>query len=154
MDFITDLALIVSLVSFLCGLLITAISGSAKGAKIFLGILSALTIIALLIGLIVSGGLLVFLLFQLITLVLIIFFTIIAGAVAGGGIYKLIHKHSAFKQLKEEDLKDYLSLAEFATIEVIDKERAQGRIKSGYYDGGKYKNALFIHKSELSKIDH
>ena len=52
--------------------------------------------------------------------------------------------------MNEEELGDYLTIAEFAAREGIDEERAQARIESGYYTGGYCKGAWYVHKSELS----
>jgi hypothetical protein len=150
MELIADITLYVFSAAFLSGLLITAVSGSARAVKIYLMLLTALSLFGILAGLIFSQGLLIFLIFQIITLVIIIFFFIIAGAAAGAGIYQLIHKKSPFKKLMENELIDYLPLARFSEMEGLSEDRVFLRVKSGFSEGGKYKGDLYIHKSELT----
>jgi len=150
MELIADITVYVFSAAFISGLLITAVSGSVRALKIYLIVLSALSIFGMLIGLIFSGGLLIFLLFQTITLVIIIFFFIIAGAAVGAGINQLIHRKSCFKKLKENDLVDYLPLPVFCEMEGLAEHRVFSRVKSGFSEGGLYKGNLYIHKSELS----
>ncbi len=153
MELIADITVYVFSAAFISGLLITAVSGSARAVKVYLIFLTALSILGTLIGLIFSQGLLIFLLFQIITLIIIIFFFIIAGAAVGAGIYQLIHKQPAFKKLRESELIDYLALAEFAELEDISTDRVQLRVKSGLYRGGQYKQERYMHNSELSDPD-
>ncbi len=150
MALIAEFTLYVFTFFILSGLMITAISGSVRPIKIYLVGLGTLSIIALIVGIIASGGILVFLLFQLITLIIFIFFSIIAGAALGGLIHKLIHYQARFKSLNADELSDYIVLDEFSEIEKITKERVNARVKSGFYQGGKYKSKLYIHRREIS----
>jgi hypothetical protein len=137
-------------VAFVIGLVITAATGSARNVKIFLAILSIILGAITVAGLIFSRGLLTYLLFQLISLVLVLYLVVVAGAVCGGGIYTLLHKKTIGLSLGKTDLAEYLPAAEFSTLEGITEERALARIKSGYYQGGRHAGAWYIHKSELS----
>lgn len=149
-EILTRAVLFISLVAFLSGMLITAVSGSARPVKIYLLVLTGLAIIAIFIGMIATHSFLIFLLPQIISLVLIIFFIIVAGAAAGGGIYAHIHKKPSANRLSESEINDYLPVAEFARIEGITEERALSRINNGFYQGGLYNNAWYVHQSELS----
>ena len=137
-------------VAFVIGLVITAATGSARHVKLFLAILSAILGVVTVAGLIFSRGLLVYLLFQLISLVLVLYLVVVVGAVCGGGIYILRHKKPVGLKLGPSELVEYLPAAEFATLDGITEERALARIKSGYYRGGRHAGAWYIHKSELS----
>lgn len=150
MELATDIAIAVAALCFFAGVLITAVTGAARPVKVLLVILSGIFAIALLGGLIFSRGLLVYLLFQIIALIIILYFLVIAGAVCGGGIYALLNKKAVGTKVRSEDMVNYVSVAEFATLAAIDKERAMARIKSGFYQGGRHKGLWYIHKSELA----
>jgi hypothetical protein len=140
-------ALVAITVAFVAGLLITALTGAARPVKILLAILTAIVIVAVIGGIIFSRGLLIYLLFQLIALVLILYFVVVFGAVCGGGIYLLLHKKTRGKRLSQPELADYLPAAEFSALEGITEERAL----SGFYQGGRHQGRWYIHKSELSQ---
>lgn len=148
MDLVADIALLIVLAAFVSGLLLTATTGSAKPVKIFLSILTAIFSLASIAGLMVTG-LLIYLLFQIIAAILILYLVIIFGAVCGWGLYVLRHKKPRGKPLSKLDLAEHMPLAEFATLEGITEERAVARIKSSYYRGGLHEGAWYIHKSEL-----
>lgn len=150
MEFLTKIAVNVSLITFLAGFLITAVSGSARAIRYFLAALTGIFILATIAGFILSRGLIIFLLPQLIVLLILIFFVIIAGAACGGGLYVLIHKKSRGGKLSAQEIEDYLPISEFSEIEGITEERALGRIKNGFYHGGRYEGGWYVHKSELS----
>ena len=143
-------AVIATSAAFVTGLAITAATGSARNIKILLAILSVILGAVTVVGLIYSRGLLTYLLFQLIALVLVLYLVVVAGAVCGGGIYLLLHKKPVGRSLSRPDLAGYQPAAEFSTLEGITEERALARIKSGYYQGGRHEGAWYIHKSELS----
>ncbi|MES2603891.1 MAG: hypothetical protein V4603_03080 [Pseudomonadota bacterium] len=149
LELATNLAIAVAVLCFMAGMLITAITGAAGPVKRLFVILTGIFAIALLGGLIFSRGLLIYLLFQIIALIIVLYFLVIAGAVCGGGIYALLHKKAPGSKLRSGDLADYVPLAEFAALSAIDVERAMARIKSGFYQGGRHKGAWYIHKSEL-----
>lgn len=151
MEMLAEIALGVAAAAFVAGLLISAITGSVRAVKLFLGIVAGVAAIALVGGLVFSRGLLVYLLFQLIAGVLILLFVVIAGAVCGGGIYLLRHRKPAGMTLQEMELADYLPLAEFCTLEGISEDKALARSKNGYYRAGLHAGAWHIHKAELSQ---
>lgn len=134
---------------FLVGLILTASTGSARPVKIFLVLLSGLFTLIIGVGFFFTPFV-IFLLFQIIALILIWDMCIVVGAVCGGGIYSLRHKQPIGKRLAPGDLTDYLPLAEFAAREGIDDERALARIRSGYYRGGSFEGAWYVHASEQS----
>jgi hypothetical protein len=134
--------------AFLSGLLITAIAGAAKPVKTFLWILSGIFTVLIVIGFIFTRGLLIFLFFQIVALILIWYLFVVVGAVCGGGLYSLRHKQAPGKRLTQAELGDYLPAAEFAAREGIEVERALARIRSSYYRGGQYEGAWYIHKTE------
>lgn len=150
MEIITDFALIVFSAAFITGFVITVISGSAKAIKILLAILSLLFLLAIIAGFIFSRGFLIFLVTQLIALILIFYFVIVAGAVVGGGVYALMHKTHAYRNLTDAELHDFIAITEFCETEGITEERALSRIRNGYYQGGLCNKAWYIHSSELS----
>lgn len=146
---LTEFALIAVAVAFIAGLLLTSTSGSAKPVKIFLVVLTGIFVLAIGAGLVFSRGLLVFLLFQLIALIISLYFVVVIGAVCGGGLYVLLSrkKHVA---LDGTDLADYLPVTEFSLQENISDDRALARIHNGYYRSGRYQGQWYIHKSELT----
>ena len=150
MEIITDIILYTLLAAFLSGFCITAISGSGKAVRIWLFLLLLVFTGFTIYGFMLSGGLLVFLVFQLVIVLLILVFVIIAGAAAGGGIYVLMHKKSTGRKITESELGDYLSLTDFAETEGVTEERALARIRSGFYSGGNCRGKWYVHKSELS----
>ena len=143
-------AIVAASVAFFSGLLITTFTGSARPVKYFLAFIGFIAFAALVVGFNYSHGLLFYLLFQIISVVLILFLIVVAGAVCGGGIYSLLHKKPAGSNLAASELEHYLGAAEFAALEGIPAERALSRIRSGYYRGGRFQDAWYIHKSELS----
>jgi hypothetical protein len=151
MESLARIASITVAVAFISGLLITAITGAARPVKVFLAILAVISVSGIIAGFILSNGLLFYLVFQIISLVVLLFFVVIFGAVCGGGIYLLRHKKPLGKSLSKPDVENYLPVAEFSTLEGITEERALGRIKGGFYQGGLYEGTWYIHKSELSQ---
>jgi hypothetical protein len=151
MEAVADIALIATAVAFVAGFLLTVTTGAVRPVKIFLGVLSGIFILGLVGGLIFTRGLLIYLLFQIIALVLLGYLLVIAGAVCGGGVYMLLHKTPAGKNLDRSGIAAYLPAEEFARIEAVAAERVVSRIKSGYYQGGLLEGAWYIHKSELSQ---
>ena len=144
-------AIIAAAVAFGSGVLITALTGSARNVKIFLAIVAAITGVATGAALVLTHGLFTYLLFQLVAAVLLLFLIVVAGAVCGGGLYLLRHRKTVGLRLTAADLDHYLPSADFATRERITEERALARIKSGYYRGGRHAGAWYIHESELSQ---
>ncbi len=132
---------------FLSGLLITAATGAAKPVKTFLWVLTGVFTVILIIGFVFSRGLLIFLLFQIVALIIIWYMCVVFGAACGAGIYAWRTKQ-ATKRVAEADLGDYLKVSEFCALEGIDEERALARIKSGYYRGGQFGGAWYIHNVE------
>ncbi len=102
-------------------------------------------------SLIYSRGLLIFLLFQILSLAVILLLVVIMGAVCGAGIFSLRHKQPRGKSLGKSGIGEYLPVVVFSTREGITEERALARIKSGYYQGGLIESAWYIHKAELSQ---
>ena len=151
MDLVAAIAIGVVAVAYFSGLLLTASTGSVRPVKVFLSVLSIIFGVASVVGLIFSRGLLVYLLFQIIAAILILYFVVIFGAACGWGIYALQHKKPRGKPLSKLDIGEYLPAAEFAMLEGITEERALARIKSSYYQGGLYEGAWYIHKSELAQ---
>jgi hypothetical protein len=151
MESLAGIATISAAVAFISGLLITAISGAARPVKIFLGILAAIASAGIIAGFVLSNGLLFYLVFQIISVVVLLCFVVILGAVCGGGIYTLRHRKPPGRSLTRLDIEEYLPAAEFSAREGITEERALGRIKGGFYQGGLYEGAWYIHKSELSQ---
>jgi prepilin signal peptidase PulO-like enzyme (type II secretory pathway) len=149
MDFVFDLTIYVLTAAFISGFLITVLTGSGRGIKILLIVLSVLFTLIVIPGFIVTRGLLIFLILQLISMLIIIFMFIIVGAVTGAGIYSLIHKKKS-KNLDKDLIHEYLSLGEFSEKEGITEQRALSRIKSGYYHGGLYAGNWYVHNSELT----
>lgn len=151
MEAVADITLIATAVAFAAGFLLTVTTGAARPVKIFLAVLSGIFVIALIVGLVVTRGLLIYLLFQIVALVMIAYLIVVLGAVCGGGAYMLIHKKPAGQSLGAADVASYLPAAEFASREELTEERVIGRIRSGYYQGGRFQGAWYIHRSELSQ---
>ena len=149
MDFVFDLTLYVLTAAFISGFLITVLGGSARGIKILLIALSVIFTLVVIPGFIVTRGLLIFLILQLISMLIIIFMFIIVGAVTGASIYHLIHKKKN-TNLDQGLIHEYISLVEFSEKKGITEERTLARIKSGYYLGGLYEGNWYVHHSELS----
>ena len=149
MDFVFDLTIYVLTAAFISGFLITVLTGSGRGIKILLIVLSVLFTLIVIPGFIVTRGLLIFLILQLISMLIIIFMFIIVGAVTGAGIYSLIHKKKS-KIVGKDAIHEYLSLGDFSEKEGITEQRALSRIKSGYYLGGLYAGNWYVHNSELT----
>ncbi len=140
----------VAALAFFSGLLITSITGAVKPVKTFLWVLTGVFTVIIGIGFFFSRGLLIFLLFQIIALILVWYMFVVFGAVCGGGIWSWQHKQAA-KRLGQADISEYLPTAEFCALEGIDEERAVARIKSGYYRGGQFGGAWYIHGSERTQ---
>ena len=153
MALITTITLYVIGFAFLSGLLLTATTGSARPVKIYLAILTVVFILVSIAGFAVSSGWLIFLYTQLMVLVLILYFVIVAGAVAGGGIYSLRHKRRRGVLLTAGELANFLPVAEFSHLEGITEERALSRVHNGFYLGGKYGDTWYISKKELTNQD-
>jgi hypothetical protein len=135
---------------FVIGLLLTASTGRTRPVKIFLALLNGLFTLLIAVGFFFTPFV-IFLLFQIIALILVWDLCVVVGAVCGGGIYSLLHKQPVGKHLVQGELGDYLPLAEFAAREGIDEERALARIRSGYYRGGSFGGAWYVHASEQSQ---
>jgi hypothetical protein len=148
---LADIVYAVAGLAFLCGLLITAVTGAAKPVKTFLWVLTGIFTVLIIVGFVFTRGLLIFLFFQLVALILVWYMFVVIGAVCGGGLYSLRHKQPPGKRLTQSELADYLPAADFAAREGIDMERALARIRSSYYRGGQYDGAWYIHKSEQSQ---
>lgn len=149
MDIATNILIAAVATCFLAGALITAISGKARPVKIVLAGLSGILFIALVAGVVFTRGLLIYLLFQVIILIILLDFVVIAGAVCGGGIYLLLHRKPT-QALDANNLTDYQSVKEFAALEGVEEERLIARIKSGFCKGGRYGGEWYIHQSERS----
>lgn len=149
-NLLANIAYIASAIAFVAGFLLTVITGAAKPVKVLLAVLTGIFALALIAGLIFSRGLLIYLVFQIIALILLWYLLIIVGAVFGGGAYLLINKKPPGKNLADANMEEYLPALEFSAIENITEERAISRIKSGYYHGGLHKGTWYIHKSQLS----
>ena len=113
MDFVFDLTLYVLTAAFISGFFITVLTGSARGIKTLLIALSVLFTLMVIPGFIVTRGLLIFLILQLISMLIIIFMFIIVGAVPGAGICHLIHKKKN-THLDQDLIHEYMSLVEFS----------------------------------------
>lgn len=153
MDFfgiLADFVYAVAGLAFVSGLLITAVTGAAKPVKTFLWVLSGVFTLLIVLGFVFTRGLLIFLLFQIIALILVWYMFVVVGAVCGGGIYSLRHRQSRGQRLTQAELGEYLPAADFAAREGIELERALARIRSSYYRGGQYDGAWYVHKSEQS----
>jgi hypothetical protein len=150
MDLVIYVTVTVGVVCFLTGAAITAITGKARPVRILLAVLSAIFLLALAGGLVVSRGLLIYLLFQIIAVIILLYFFVIAGAVCGGGIYLLLHRKSPGQKLQPSELPECLSIDEFARVEGIEPERLMARIKSGFYRGGHNSGGWYVHREELS----
>ena len=138
-------------IAFVSGMVITAVTGRAKPVKTFLWALTALFTLLIVLGFIFSQGLLIFLLFQIIALILIWYMFVVIGAVCGGGIYSLRNRRQVGTRMTQAELDDYVPVEEFCALEGIDADRALARIRSGYYRGGAFGKNWYIHKSEQSR---
>lgn len=148
---VLDLVLYIFVGGFLLGMCLNLVTGSVRALKYCLGGFAILLTIAAVVGLVLSGGLLIFLLFQLIILLLLFLFTVFVGGLCGSGVRKLLHEWQARKKVTSQDLVDHLPVAEFAAQENIETERAMARIRSGYYKGGKFSGQWYVHRSELTQ---
>ena len=126
-------------------------AGSARPVKLLLATITLIGIAGLITGLILTRGLLIYLTFQIIAFVIVLFFVLITGAACGYGLYLLMHRKSPGSTLDETLIAQYVPLSEFANRAGITDERALARIRSGYYTGGLYKGIWYIHKSELGE---
>lgn len=149
-DLLAKITIAVAILAFVGGVLLTVFTGNFRAFRITLIALSATLGIALVIGMVVTVGRLIFLTFQLLSVIFIVYLLMLAGAVCGYGLFVLIHKKPPGKKLQAAELDDYLPATEFAVQERIDEERALSRIKSGYYQGGLFQGVWYIHKTELS----
>ena len=150
MELLTQGLLYTTLAVFIIGVLVTTITGSARAVKLLLGGVTVILVLALAGGLIFTRGLLIYLTFQIIALVVMWYLVLLAGAVCGGGIYLLLHRKPPGKLLTPAELDDYITVTEFCAREGIDTERAEARIRSGYYNGGRVDGVWYIRRSELS----
>jgi hypothetical protein len=149
--FVLDLVLYLFVGAFLLGLFLNLGTGSGRALKVCLSGFAVMFAGAAVVGLILSGGLLIFLLFQLIILMLLWLFTLFVGGLCGSGVRKLLQGLDSRKVLRQQDLADYILVAEFAAAEGIDAERALARIRSGYYKGGKFAGQWYVHCAELTQ---
>ncbi len=149
--FVLDLVLYLFAGAFLLGLFLNLATGSGRALKLCLTGFAVMFAGAAGVGLILSGGLLIFLLFQLIILMLLWLFTVFVGGLCGSGVRKLLQDLDSRKLVSREDLADYLPVAEFAAAEGVDVERALTRIRSGYYKGGKFEGQWYVHCAELTQ---
>jgi hypothetical protein len=148
MGLLAKIAMIMVYISIVSGFLITAITGSPRRVKHFLAVMNGIAALIAIALLIVIRAF-VYLLFQYITVMLALSFLTIFGATLGYGFYLLIHHKPPGNKLDRNNLDDYLPSPDFAIQEGIDEDRAIGRIKSGYYDGGKIDGIWYIRKTEL-----
>ena len=148
---VLDLVLYLFAGAFLLGLCLNLVTGSGRALKLCLSSFAVMFSGAAVVGLILSGGLLIFLLFQLIILMLLWLFTLFVGGLCGSGVRKLLQDHDSRKLVSQQDLADYLPVAEFAAAEGVDVERALARIRSGYYKGGKFAGQWYVHCAELTQ---
>jgi hypothetical protein len=153
-ELVLDLVLYLFVGAFLLGLCLNLVTGSGRALKYCLSAFAVLFGIAAVAGLVLSGGLLIFLLFQLIILMLLFLFTIFVGGLCGSGVLRLVQDYAARKTVAPQDLTEHLPLAEFAEREGIDVERVLARIRSGYYKGGRFAGAWYVHRAELSRSDN
>ncbi|MEY4640329.1 MAG: hypothetical protein RLZZ227_323 [Pseudomonadota bacterium] len=149
---IKDVALYLILAAFMAGMLITAITGAAKGVKHLLFGLSALFFVLIAAGFVFSRGLLIFLLFQILALILGIYIVIVVGAGAGAVIHAVLYNRRSRKTLKETELGEYLPSTEFALAAGMPEERVIARISSGFYRGGSLRGKWYVHKTELASF--
>lgn len=149
-DLVLDLVLYIFVGAFLLGLCLNLVTGSGRALKYCLSAFGLLFGIAAVAGLVLSGGLLIFLLFQLIILMLLFLFTIFVGGLCGSGVLRLVQDYAARKTVAPQDLADHVAVAEFAALEDIEAERVLARIRSGYYRGGRFAGAWYVHRAELS----
>jgi hypothetical protein len=135
---------------FLVGLMLTATTGSFRPVKIFLWILTGFFTLLIAIGFYFTAFL-IFLLFQIIALILLWYMCVVVGAACGVGIWSLRHKRQIGEQLAQKDLGEFIPVAEFCAREGVDEERVLARIRSGYYRGGAFGGAWYVHRSEQSR---
>lgn len=147
---IEDLLLYLFAAAFLLGLLLRLFTESMRALHWCLGGLSLLFATGIIAGFVLSGGLLIFLLFQLLIFVLVLLFTVFAGAVCATGILRLRQLQGARKTLDAAAAAEQLAVEEFAALEGIEVERALARIRSGYYKGGQHAGRWYVHRSELT----
>lgn len=134
---------------FLTGFVLGASRGTAPLPTRGLLILNLLFLLLLVAGLVLSGGLAVFLMFQYVGLVLVLDIVYVAGACCGAGLHALQHRKQA-TALDTRALQDYLALEEFAQREGITEERVLVRLRSGFYRGGQHDGRWYVHRSELT----
>jgi hypothetical protein len=152
-EFVLNLVLAVFGGAFLLGLILNFLTGSGRALKYVLVGFALLFGVAAVVGLAVSGGLLIFLLFQLIILMLLFLFTLFVGGLCGSGLRGLLQRHGARKTLRPEQLGDYVEVALFCAAQGEDEERTLARIRSGYYQGGSCRGRWYVHKSEQGGAD-
>ena len=150
-EFILDLVLYIFIGAFLLGFCLNLATGSGRALRCCLGTLAALFALAAAVGLVLSGGLLIFLLFQLVILLLLILFTVFLGGLCGSAVLALARDHGARKRVAPQELGEHLPAEEFATREGIETERVLARIRSGYYKGGKSGGRWYVHRAELTQ---
>jgi hypothetical protein len=148
---IKDLVLYIFFAAFMLGLALNLATGSGRALKYCLGGLALLFAIAAGVGLVLSGGLLIFLLFQLVILILLFLFTLFVGGLCGSAVLKLLQDSDARKSVQLHELDEFLSVAEFAAAEDLDAARVEARIRSGYYKGGRFQGQWYVHRSELTR---
>jgi len=149
--FVLDLVLYIFVGAFLLGLCLNLFTGSGRALKYCLSSIAVVFAIGAGVGLLLSGGLLIFLLFQLIILMLLFLFTLFAGGLCGSGLRSLGRDFAARKTVASGDLAEHLPAGEFAQLEAIEPERVLARIRSGYYKGGRFAGHWYVHRSELSQ---
>lgn len=145
-----DAVFILGALLFIAGFLLTAATGSARPVKLLLWILAGIFTVLIVIGFAFTPFL-IFLLFQIVALILLWFMCVVAGAVCGGGLYAWRHRRKPGERVTEEVLHEFVPLAEFCAREGIDEERGLARIRSGYYRGGNFSGAWYVHRSEQSQ---
>lgn len=150
MSLLARVALVLALVAFLSGFLITALSGSWRAVKIWLAVIAVIAMALTIVALVLSHNAFVYLMFQFVSLVIIFCFVVLAGAACGYGVYLLVHRRPPGVDMNVANADDFLPLAEFCRREGVPEERARARVASGYYTGGRKGGEWFIGRSELS----
>lgn len=136
--------------SFLLGLVITTLTGSARSIRWLLGIVTALLVLGLLGGLWFTRGILILLTFQLVVFVIILYFFVILGALCGAGLHQLLNHRKRKQTLTEAELSSHLTLAEFCQARGIDEPRVLPLLRSGFYRGGTYQGRWYVHRDEVA----
>lgn len=141
--------LLIAAAVFGLGFMLAQASGTWQLPRRVLISLNVLYLVLLVVGLLLTKGFLVFLMFQYIGLVLVLDIVYVAGAASGAGL-RAVQQRKRATALDATMLDDYMDVTEFAAREGIEAERALARIKSGYYKGGCRDGRWYVHRSELT----